>query len=371
MQERENIALFDRYLAGEMSSDEKAKFEERLTQSESFKKAFDDYTRFAKQVGEAAEYEHITGQLTDIHAELYGKKKQKIFFLKRKVLIPIGAVAAIAILLLTVPFGMDKVNSADSGYQELANNSDDISAEEMEEVYVLEENLNDSMTPLFLDSTVTDDYLEQSLLNDSLELIDRNPKGTAFLIAENGYFLTSKHLVENLSMVKLQHKELGLTFETEVLAMGSFTDLALLRCSKRIAENFDPVPFEFDHSPIELGEEVFTLGYPKRDIVYTEGAVSSETGYESDSLYFEISLPSNAGNSGAPLFNEKGQLIGIVTANNSDKQAVTYILNHEEIMRFIYEAEASYPIDRSQNYTKRTSTKKLIKLYRPFIFELH
>tara|TARA_B110000046_G_C13012649_1_gene407368 strand:+ start:2348 stop:3043 length:696 start_codon:yes stop_codon:yes gene_type:complete len=213
---------------------------------------------------------------------------------------------------------------------------------------------------------------EDVILNDSLGLIRYAPHGTAFLISEDGFFLTSKHLVEGKDIVDLQQKELGLTFEAEVIFSDSLLDFAILKSSIKTALNFEAVPFELADKAPELGEVVFTLGYTKRDIVYTQGAVSSETGFESDSVYYEVSLPSNAGHNGVPLFNEKGNLIGIITAHLSDKQAVTYILKHGYIQDKLDRLSDSLEIDLSTNYSKRnTSTKRLIKLYRPFIFEVH
>lgn len=368
MEERQHIALFDRYLSGEMDAGEKDAFEERLAHSESLRNELKEYQQFSTDIYDGGEYGAIKTELQTIHNDLYGKKRSKI--LHPKFLIPIGVAATIALVFMISPWGgMNDSSTAENNiYEPLANNVEDSYAEESDDV------MQD-----FVTETEGDGYLDSSQLNseeilliDSMQVIDQSPHGTAFLISEDGFFLTSKHLIEGQKIIDLQQKELGLTFEAEVIYSDSILDFAILKSSIKTALNFEAVPYEVVSEAPELGDAVFTLGYTKKDIVYTQGVVSSETGFESDSIYFEVSLPSNAGHSGAPLFNEKGNLIGIITAHLSDKQAVTYILKPDYIQNRLDNLSDSLSIDLSTNYSKRnTSTKRLIKLYRPFIFEVH
>ena len=194
------------------------------------------------------------------------------------------------------------------------------------------------------------------------------------MIAENGYFLTSKHLVKNKNVFTIQHRETGKTFESKVVYRDSLLDFAVLKCHEDVATQFEAVPFQFYGDDLSLGDEVFTLGYPKSDIVYTKGDVSSETGFRSDSNYIEISMPSNPGFSGAPLFTYEGRLAGIITANNSKKQSVTYVLKHDYILDRIdiLNTRDSMGIDLRTNYSRSYSkTSSLIDKLRPYIFELH
>ncbi len=366
MEDRQHIALFDRYLGGEMDSGEKAAFEERLVHSESLRNELNEYQQFSSEISDGGEYGTIKSELETIHNDLYGKKRSKI--LSPKFLIPIGVAATITLLFMISPWGgiNDSTMAENNIYEPLANTSEDSYAEESDDV------MQDFVTEGdgYIDSSQLDS--EERFLVDSMQVIDQSPHGTAFLISEDGFFLTSKHLIEGQQIIDLQQKELGLTFEAEVVYSDSILDFAILKSSIKTALNFEAVPYEVVAEAPELGDAVFTLGYTKKDIVYTQGVVSSETGFESDSIYFEVSLPSNAGHSGAPLFNEKGNLVGIITAHLSDKQAVTYILKPDYIQNRLDNLSDSLSIDLSTNYSKRnTSTKRLIKLYRPFIFEVH
>lgn len=369
MKSEENIALFDRYLMSEMDEVEKTAFEERLAHSASLKNEFEAYQSFGQTISEGAEYTAITDTLKDIHADIYPKKKSKL--LSPKFLIPIGIAASIALLLFFNPFGKDEMTAANENYAPLANDDyGDYAIEEAAEATEAADEVNGNSEEGYLDSEEMTQGFET--LNDSLPLIQYTPRGTAFLISQDGYFLTSKHLVEGKGVIDIQHKELRYTFGTEVVYIDTLLDLAILKCSDDMAQNFAAVPYVFVNETPELGDDVFTLGYSKKDIVYAKGVVSSETGYQSDSIYQEISLPSNAGFSGAPLFNMEGKLVGIITARRSDKQAVTYSLKHNYISDCIENLSDSISIDMTGNYSKSyTRTRAYTRLYRNFIFEVH
>ena len=74
------------------------------------------------------------------------------------------------------------------------------------------------------------------------------------------------------------------------------------------------------------GEKVFTIGYPASSVLgerpkYTEGVISAVTGIRDDPTVFQITVPIQPGNSGGPLFNQRGEVIGITTASLSLRAA--------------------------------------------------
>lgn len=364
MDELAEIILFDRYLGNEMDATEKQAFEERLLHSESLKQKLADYVSFSEEIKAGVDYTHVRKNLAEIHASLYERKK--IRFLRPAILVPLGIAAGLALLVLFNPFNNAlNDNSMAGDYEPLSNQIEEQSATETDDGGYMSEEF------IAFDSTAIGGA-DAFGLKDSLSWLNRTPHGTAFLISETGFLLTSKHLVDGQKNVHLQQKELGFGFEARVIYCDSLLDFAVLQTSAHLAENFEAVPYQWHKNRPELGEEVFALGYPKKDIVYTRGVVSSETGYESDSVYFEISLPSNAGHSGSPLFNEAGYLIGIVTAHQSDKQLVTYALKHSYIEQGLTAISDSIFIDQSANYHERNlNLPARIRLYRPFIFEVH
>ncbi|UKN03546.1 serine protease [Paracrocinitomix mangrovi] len=370
MNEEEKIALFDAYLNGDLNQEQASDFEKLIANDIDLSAEFEEHKKLAQDIFEGHEYAEILHKLDIIHNDEIGKKKNNVL-LKPKFLIPLGIAASIIFIVMVVnPFGNtsneDLAKSED--YRPLYNEEEGESAYTEEEAELVE--VYDTVEENATELDSIDD--KPNKLDEDLSLIRKLPKGSAFLISNGGYFLTSKHLVEKSELVKLQQKDLGITFNAEVVYVDSVIDFAILKCSEKYATNLEAVPFKISSKSIELGEDVFTLGYPKSDIVYTKGTISSETGYKSDSLTYELSMASNPGNSGAPLFNTKGNFVGMIIANNSKKQSVTYILRPEYIEERLDNLKDSIDIDMSRNYTKRYSqVKQFISKYRNFVFEIH
>lgn len=355
-----DIAVFDSYLKNELTSDEKKDFEEKLAASKSYLAEFENYKQDCELIQEAFEYDAIKDDLKATHRSLFAKKSTPLFT-RPAFLYTIGIAASIALLFtITTLNGTVTDKNSGSGYQELANTTEETTID-----YTTTEDSDGTTNNTNLQSDTTP-------LLTNINPIHKIPRGTSFIISDNGYFLTAKHLVKNRQKVVLQQKETEMTFETWVVYEDSLSDFALLKCDDSIANLFNKIPFAFLNSPAELGDEVFTLGYPKKNIVYTNGVVSSETGFKSDSLYLEISLPSNSGNSGAPLFSTNGKLVGLITANHANKQAVTYALKHEHISTILDSLTTTYSFNLIQNKTPRLKKRNsLIKSYRNYIFEVH
>ena len=106
-----------------------------------------------------------------------------------------------------------------------------------------------------------------------------------------------------------------------MLAKDSQNDIAVLKLSQSPSTQIPDLNFG-DSSKVRPGDKVFTIGYPASSILgknqkITDGIVSSITGIEDDPTMFQITVPIQPGNSGGPLFNESGEVIGITTASLS------------------------------------------------------
>ncbi|MBN4072630.1 trypsin-like peptidase domain-containing protein [Crocinitomix catalasitica] len=367
-----NISLFDDYLSDKLSAQEKNAFEERLESDGKFYDAFNEHRLLAKAVADGAEYDAIRANLEAIHGNIYGTKSKSPLILRPKFYIPIAAAACAVVAFMVIdPFG--GAGNADTAavndeYFEL---SADTSGMDGSDDYEDDGGDPTAMYNVEMDSAVVDTFADPDSLISAVTTL---PLGTCFLISKNGYFVTAKHLLRKRRKVRLQQKDLGFTFYARKVYVDSFLDFAILKCDEKVAKLLKSVPYKFYRKNVQLGSEVFTLGYPKKDIVYTEGSVSSETGFRSDSNYFEISMHANLGNSGAPLFTEKGELVGIIAGNNTKKQSVTYVVRHHYINEKIDELieNDSLNIDMKSNYLQRYYTRSaLIEAIRPFIFEIH
>ncbi len=137
--------------------------------------------------------------------------------------------------------------------------------------------------------------------------------GTGFVAAE-GLLLTNNHVVDGCRRVVARNAK-GVEQTAQVLAADQSRDLALLIVPKA----FGP-PLTFRTAPaVKLGEPVVTFGFPLFGLLssgptLTTGSISALSGLRDNQTNFQISAPVQPGNSGGPLFDNQGNVIGIVVA---------------------------------------------------------
>jgi uncharacterized protein len=135
--------------------------------------------------------------------------------------------------------------------------------------------------------------------------------GTGFFVADDGVILTAAHVVKNAKKI-LVFTDQGLKIEARLIKVDTANDIALLKCDGRQ----QPAPTRPSQG-IKLGQSVFTIGFPNLDLQgsspkMTKGEISSLSGFRDDPRQWQISVPVQPGNSGGPLFDEAGNVVGIV-----------------------------------------------------------
>jgi serine protease Do len=132
--------------------------------------------------------------------------------------------------------------------------------------------------------------------------------GTGFLVTDAGEVLTNRHVISECRSLLIDGKP------AIVLAEDQTFDLALLR-----AEALAGIaPARFARDPARLNSDVTVAGYPLPDLLgglnVTRGAVTSLKGIGGDGINIQISAPVQPGNSGGPVVNADGQVVGVVVA---------------------------------------------------------
>ncbi len=136
--------------------------------------------------------------------------------------------------------------------------------------------------------------------------------GTGFFISPDGYFLTNYHVIENAKALKIILKN-GQSYPVTIIKADKANDIALGKADLKTL--FLPLASSIK---ADMGEEVLTLGYPfisltGKDQKATFGRINALNGIMDDYRFYQIDVPVQPGNSGGPLINKKGQVIGIVT----------------------------------------------------------
>jgi len=157
--------------------------------------------------------------------------------------------------------------------------------------------------------------------------------GTGFLISAQGYAVTSYHVVKEADSVFLENEKFG-SLKGWVIYSDPLNDVSIVQI---VSPGWKPyrVPYVLSMREAALGEKVYTLGFPREDIVFGEGAVSASSGYRQDHHAYQVSIPVNPGNSGGPLLNERGELIGIISGFQSRVQGATFATKAQAIIEAV------------------------------------
>ena len=158
--------------------------------------------------------------------------------------------------------------------------------------------------------------------------------GTGFALTSNGLIVTSYHLIKGNDSIFIENKKIGRLKVEEVYSNPS-ADISVLRILEKDFKGFGNLPYTFGNKDNELGEKVYTLGFPREDVVYGEGSISSKTGFNGDTSAYQISIPVNPGNSGGPLVDEKGNIIGLISGKQTENEAAAFATKSLCIMQSV------------------------------------
>src|SRR5690554_105799 len=170
---------------------------------------------------------------------------------------------------------------------------------------------------------------------------DGEGQGTCFLISSDGYFITNFHCIENAKEITVKGIDGDFTtkYGATVVASDPSNDLALIKISNKNVKFTNP-PFSIRSNGVAQAEKVYALGYPKaeamgEEIKITEGIISAKSGVQGDISKFQISAAVNSGNSGGPLIDEEGNLIGIIYAKSSIAESAGYAIKASYLETFL------------------------------------
>jgi S1-C subfamily serine protease len=205
------------------------------------------------------------------------------------------------------------------------------------------------------------------LINEVKSKVPENAKlisgGSGFLIDTKGFIITNAHVLKGNGAIVIN--SVGQELNADIIYSDINSDLALLKVDDEDYNAPKKIPFSIRKKISDLGEEIFTLGYPRNDndIVYGKGYLSAQTGYEGDSNSYQIQISANPGYSGAPLFNDKGELIGIISTRQKQAEGVAFAVKSNKIFDLIEsvnenETNKSAKIKLAKNNTANLNNRK-------------
>lgn len=213
----------------------------------------------------------------------------------------------------------------------------------------------------------------EDLASPASRLADEQIKGTgsAFLIDTAGFFITNHHVIENASRIFIEMPGINKTYEVREVISDKTNDLSLLQITVQHLMFPESIVYQLSTSVEDVGSEIFTLGYPfvlsglGREIKFADGKVSSRTGFNNDIALYQTTVPIQPGNSGSPLFNNKGEIIGCINATFRNAENVSYAIKSSYIRTMVESSgkpvslpQASLPVEM-----KLTEKVKVLSKY--------
>lgn len=193
--------------------------------------------------------------------------------------------------------------------------------------------------------------------------------GSGFAI-NNGYIVTNHHVVDGASKIVVVRTDNSRKqeFIAKTVALDKANDLAIIHVE---GVNWS-LPYSVKLTVSDIGETCFALGYPLTqamgtDIKLTTGIISSKTGFQGDVSSYQVSVPIQPGNSGGPLFNEKGEVIGIINAKLGNAENVSYAIKTSYLSSMIDSFTSEKLLPSRNTLSGKTLPSQVLEIS-PFVF---
>lgn len=312
------IEAVERYCNGEMSLTEKASFEDMRKKDAEVDQFVVEHIYFLQGLEKFGTTKSFKHTLHEVENHLIGKGfinndplagKAKVVTLWKKYQRNIAVAASIAAFISLLTAGVmvtytKKVGNENIEYLVKKINETN---REVNKLKSLEQNNNAT--------------------NSTIVPVQAAPKvdyrATGFLIDGKGYLVTNSHVISRMKNIYIENKK-GNYYKVEAVYTDNVVDLAILKITDTSFKAITNLPYSIKKGNSDLGEQFFTLGFPRNEIVYGEGYLSAKSGNDGDSSAYQLTVSANPGNSGGPVINRNGEVIGIITAKDNKADGVVY-----------------------------------------------
>ncbi len=355
------VDLFDNYINGKLGPDEITEFEIKLKTDLLLANAFIEHVNLINTLNQAQFRSNLKRTLNQIHLKEIGPtlniisiNREQSLFKKYTKTLAIAASSALIAVMITVSLLMGL------GYlsKKQSNQITDLNRVGLERKSKTLINIKDSKS-------------------NAKEATYRaaNIEGSAFALNNKGYIVTSFHMVNGADSIFIENDQIDRAC-TKVIFTDANLDLAILKIVNSDLVAKWRVPFSIKEKNADVGEKVFTLGYPRNEIVYGDGSLSSLSGYSNDKRMYQISIPVNPGNSGGPLLDENANVIGVIRGKISGEEGTGFAIKSNEILKAISELESDslkqelFSQNKRNQNIKNLKRSEQIKLINPYVFNV-
>ena len=359
MKENNDLMILDaveRYIRGEMNPDERLHFENLRKDNSEVDQLVVEHTLFLQQMNRFGEWQKFRSTLQDVHTNLAEqgkinadklKGKARIVYLwnrYRKVTAIAASIAGITALVISSLVWSISPKPSTAELEKLGREID----AQKDKTNRLQQDIND----------VKDD-VNDVRKTKNIPVINYRTVATGFFIDPKGLMITNAHVVKDSRNIRVFNTK-GEQFNAFVVQLDIPRDVAIVKIDDPKFKPFTSLPYGIRKSTSDIAEPIFTLGFPRDEIVYGEGYLSARTGYRNDTLSCQIAVPANPGNSGGPVFNHNGEVIGILSAKQAQADDVVFAIQSKYIYQAVDEVRKN-PIYQNVKISSRSSLAGLSK----------
>ena len=197
--------------------------------------------------------------------------------------------------------------------------------------------------------------------------------GTGFAIAD-GYIATNYHVTNGAKTIYIKgvNGNNDESYKGYLVASDREHDISIVKIVDKKFNGFDEIPYSVGKSIPDVGDDIFVLGYPMtetmgKDIKLTDGIISATSGYKGNQSMYQISAAVQPGNSGGPLFDNDGNVIGIVCAKHADAENANYAIKVSYLLSLIKSSDIGIKLPEHNNVKSKSLPKK-VKIVKPFVY---
>ncbi len=343
--------IAESYLDGTMLPAEVAAVNARLKTDSTFAAEFNENINLINSLNGNGKQKRFRAMLTDIHKKQVAEKPAKRTFALPAHFWRTAAVAAGVALITSISTYTLFVNSANKSASQYSTISREV--EHLKTVQKKQQELQNAII--------------DSIKKKNAPVIPTSEvryTGTGFAITNDGYFATAYHVINygKFDSVYIECND-DKYYKAVLVNYNEKTDIAILKVEKK---NFKfskgEVPYAINSSKAPLAAQIFTIGYPKDDMVYSEGYISAKNGYNGDASQYTLALPAGHGQSGSPVLDANGNIAGMLTAISGPEEANTYAANSAALVDVLEPIRASMHLPKNSKLGKLSREKQIEQL---------
>jgi len=194
--------------------------------------------------------------------------------------------------------------------------------------------------------------------------------GTGFAISNDGYIATNYHVVSGSNAIYVQTAKGDM--KAFIVAREPVSDIAILKIEdKDFRFSKSSLPYTISRNTSALGQQVFSIGYPNDDIVYNQGYISCQNGFEGDKESYQLEMTANPGQSGSPVFDRAGNVIAVITGKQSNTAGTTYAVHSGALIDLVQSLPKSQHIELpSGTKTGKPERTEQVRKMKDFVFSI-